>query len=115
MSSISETENERRINEYIARKSRIVSAKEFDGNGKVLIFNSNRVKPDHQGKFGTVVQYIVKEELSGIEREVNASAVSLITGIQSKLREKPAGTDVKLLIKKTGVGTDTRYIVEHAN
>jgi hypothetical protein len=114
MSSVSETENERRINEYIARKSRIVSAKEFDGNGKVLIFNSNKVKPDHQGKFGVVVQYIVKE-LSGIEREVNASAVSLITGIQGKLREKPAGTDVKLLIKKSGSGTDTRYVVEHAN
>lgn len=91
-----------------------MSAKEFDGNGKVLIFNSNKVKPDHPGKFGTVVQNIVKE-LSGIEREVNASAVSLITGIQSKLKEKPQGTDIQLLVKKSGAGTDTRYIVEHAS
>jgi hypothetical protein len=106
-------ENERKINDYIARKSRVVTAKEFEGNGKVLVFNSNRVKPDHPGKFGPIVQYIVKE-LSGIEREVNASAVSLITGIQSRLKERPSGTDVKLLVKKSGVGTDARYITEHA-
>jgi len=106
-------ENERKINDYIARKSRVVTAKEFEGNGKVLMFNSNRVKPDHPGKFGPVVQYIVKEP-SGIEREVNASAVSLISGLQSRLKEKPPGTDVSLIVKKTGLGTDTRYVIEHA-
>jgi hypothetical protein len=112
--SNTESENERLISEYIAQKSRFVGAKEYEGSGKILIFNSTKVKPNHPGKYGNVVQYIVKEP-SGIEREVNAGAVSLITGIQGKLREKPSGTDVKLNIKKTGVGLDTRYVVEHAN
>jgi hypothetical protein len=107
-------ENERKINEYIARKSRIVTAREFEGNGKTLILNSSRVTPDKPGKFGPVIEYVVKE-LSGIERVVNASAVSLISGLQDRLKEKPAGTDVKLLIKKSGVGTETRYTVEHVN
>jgi hypothetical protein len=91
-----------------------VTAKEYEGNGKVLVFNSNKVNPNAQGKFGPVIEYTVKEPSSGIERIVNASAVSLISGIQSRLKEKPQGTDVPLLIKKTGVGTDTKYVVEHA-
>ena len=59
------------------------------------------------------VQYIVKE-MSGIEREVNATAISLITGIRSRLKEKPPGTDVPLMVRKTGVGSDVRYLTEHA-
>jgi len=55
------------------------------------------------------------KELSGIERAINASAISLINGIQARLKERPAGTDVKLLIRKSGNGTDTRYTVDHAN
>lgn len=107
------SENERRINDYIARKSRIVTAKEFEGNGKVLTFNSSKVNPNASGKFGPVIEYTVKE-LSGIERILNASAVSLITGIQNRLKEKALGTDMTLLVKKTGSGTETRYVVEHA-
>lgn len=107
------SENERKINDYIARKSRIVTAKEFEGNGKVLIFNSNRVNPDAIGKFGPVIEYTVKE-LSGIERVVNASAATLVIGIQVRLKEKAPGTDVPLLVKKTGIGKDTRYLIEHA-
>jgi hypothetical protein len=115
MSSGNEDENERKINDYIARKSRIVTSKEFDGNGKFVIANSSKVKPDEPTKFGTTcVQYIIKE-LSGFERAINASAISLINGLQARLKERPKGTDVKLLIKKTGTGADTRYIVEHAN
>jgi hypothetical protein len=114
MSNMELTENERKINDYIARKSRIVTTKEFEGNGKVLVFNSNRVNPNANGKFGPVIEYTVKE-LSGVERVVNASAVSLISGLQSRLKEKSPGIDVKLLVRKTGVGTDTRYNVEHAN
>lgn len=105
---------ERQIDEYIARKSRIVSAKEFEGNGKVLVFNSTKVNPNANGKFGPVIEYTIKE-LSGIERVVNASAISLISGIRSRMREKPSGIDVKLLVKKIGIGADTRYNVEHAN
>jgi hypothetical protein len=107
-------ENERKINEYLARKSRFVSAREFEGNGKVLLFNSNRVVPDKVGKFGPVIEYTVKES-SGVERVVNASAVSLISGLQTRLKEKPSGTDVPLLVRKTGAGTDTKYVIEHAN
>ena len=80
-------ENERKINDYIARKSRVVTAKEFEGNGKVLVFNSSRVNPNAIGKFGPVIEYTVKELSSGIERIVNASAVSLISGLQSRLKE----------------------------
>jgi hypothetical protein len=115
MSNINATENERKIEDYIARKSRILTAKEFDGNGKVLVFNSSKVNPNASGKFGPVIEYTVKEQPSGIERIVNASAVSLIRGLQEKLREKQQGTDVPLLVKKTGMGTETRYVVEHAN
>jgi hypothetical protein len=114
MSTLDLSENERKINEYIARKSRFVSAREFEGNGKVLVFNSAKVNPNANGKFGPVIEYTVKE-LSGIERIVNASAVSLISGLQSRLKEKPTGTDVPLLVKKTGIGTDTKYVIEHAN
>jgi hypothetical protein len=114
MSDIDSDENERRIDEYIARKSRIVTAKEFEGAGKVLIYNKNKVVPNKPGKFGPVIEYTVRE-LSGIERVVNASAVSLINGLRTRLNEKPKGQDVPLLIKKSGTGTETRYIVEHAN
>jgi hypothetical protein len=107
-------ENERQIDEYLARKSRYVSGKEYEGNGKVLIFNSSKVKPNAQGKFGPVIEYTVKEPNSGVERVVPASAVSFITGVRLRLREKPPGTDVPLFIKRTGIGTDTKYVVEHA-
>jgi hypothetical protein len=46
---------------YIARKSRIVTAKEFDGNGKILVFNKSKVNPNANGKFGPVIEYTVKE------------------------------------------------------
>lgn len=113
--SVSIEENERKINDYIAHKSRIVSGKEFEGNGKVLVFNSSKVNPNAIGKYGPVIEYTVKEPTSGIERIVNAGAVSMITGLQSRLKEKPPGTDVPLLIKRTGAGTDTKYLVEHAS
>jgi hypothetical protein len=103
------------IEEYFARKSRFVSSKEYEGNGKTLIFNSNKINPNAQGKFGRVIEYTVKEPNSGIERVVNASAATLIRGLQQRLKERLPGTDVPLLIKKTGIGTDTKYLVEHAN
>jgi hypothetical protein len=107
-------ENERQIDEYIARKSRFVSSKEYEGNGKVLIFNSKKINPNAQGKFGPVIEYTVREPNNGIERSVNASAISLIRGLRERLREKPSGIDVPLLVKKSGVGTETKYVVEHA-
>ena len=107
-------ESERQIDEYLARKSRYVSGKEYEGNGKVLIFNSSKVKPNAQGKFGPVIEYTVREPNTGVERIVPASAVSLITGVRTRLRDKPQGIDVSLLIKRSGVGADTKYVVEHA-
>jgi hypothetical protein len=92
-----------------------VTAKEFDGNGKVLVFNKSKVNPNANGKFGPVIEYTVKDIPSNIERIVNASAISLITGIRARLKERPAGTDVKLLVKKSGNGSEVRYQVEHAN
>ena len=113
-SRMSSDENERQIDEYIARKSRFVSAKEYEGNGKVLIFNSKKVTPNAQGKFGPVIEYTVREPNNSIERTVNASAITLIRALRERLREKPSGTDVPLLVKKTGVGTDTKYVVDYA-
>ena len=92
------------IEEYLARKSRFVSSKEFEGNGKTVIFNSNKINPNAQGKFGPVIEYTIKEPSSGMVRVVNASAATLIRGLQQRLRERPSGTDVPLLIKKTGSG-----------
>jgi hypothetical protein len=107
-------ESERIVDEYLARKSRFVPVREYEGNGKVLVFNSTKVRLNQQGKFGPVIEYTVREPGLDVERTVNASAVTLITGLRARLREKPSGTDVPLLIKKTGVGTDTKYVVEHA-
>ena len=107
-------ESERIVDEYLARKSRFVPAREYEGNGKVLIFNSQKVRLNQQGKFGPVIEYTVREPGVNVERIVNASAITLITGLRSRLRERTPGTDVPLLIKKTGVGTDTKYVVEHA-
>jgi|SRR5919197_4562219 hypothetical protein len=108
------TESERIVDEYLARKSRFVSAREYEGNGKILVFNSAKVRLNPQGKFGPVIEYTVRESGLNVERIVNASAVTLITGLRTRLREKPSGTDVPLLIKKTGISTDTKYMVEHA-
>jgi hypothetical protein len=38
-----------------------------------------------------------------------------LTDVVDFFGEKPKGTDVKLLVKKSGTGMDTRYTVEHAN
>ena len=111
--SIEDQEKERKIQEYIAKKSKFVGSREFEGNGKILIFNSNGEKLNPNGKFGEVMEYEVKE-LSGVTRTVTAGAVSLLIGIRTKLRDKPKGSDVKLHVRKTGAGTQP-YIVEYAN
>jgi hypothetical protein len=114
MANVNVNESERLVDDYLARKSRFVPAREFEGNGKVLVFNSQKVRLNKEGKFGPVIEYTVKEVGSGIERVVNASAVTLIGGLRARLREKPSGTDVPLLVRRSGVGTDTKYVVEHA-
>ena len=111
----SEDEKERELDEYIARKSKIVSAREFEGEGKVLIFNTEKCTPNKQGKFGPVVEYVVKSVPAGIERIVNASAITLITEVRDRLKERPKGTDVKLRVNKSGSGMDVKYKAEHVN
>jgi hypothetical protein len=111
---VSDPTIEAQIEEFLTRKSRIVSTKEYEDNGKTLIFNSSRINPDAKGKFGSVIDYTVKEPSSGIERVASTSAITLIRGLQNGLKEKLPGTDVPLLIKKSGEGTQTKYVVEHA-
>jgi hypothetical protein len=52
------------------------------------------------GKFGSVPQYTVYDVELGMERFVNASALSYLDAVEEKLGQKPSGTDVKLRIKK---------------
>jgi hypothetical protein len=106
------SESEQLVDDYLARKSRFVPAREFEGSGKILLFNSEKVKLNKEGKFGPVIEYTVREVGSGIERVVNASAVTLISGLRARLREKPSGIDVPLLIKRSDVGTDTKYVAK---
>ena len=43
-------DDEHKFNEYIARKSKFVNSREFEGNDKVLIFNSSKKKHNPNGK-----------------------------------------------------------------
>lgn len=54
MASNNTAENERRrkLKLFKANKRKFVSAKEYESNGKILVFNSNRCNPDARGKFG---------------------------------------------------------------
>jgi hypothetical protein len=108
-----EDERKRKLDRFRAAKSKLVSAKEYDNpTGKILVFNSNKCVPDFQGKFGSVVQYTVYDPELGMERTVNASALSYVNAVEEILAKKPSGTDVKIRLKKTGSGSDTRYTGE---
>jgi len=112
----SEEEYSRKMDRFRAAKSKLVRANEYDGSsGKVLVFNRRKSIPDFQGKFGQVVQYTVYDPEFGIERTVNASALSYVDAVEARLKERPFGVDVKLRIKKTGIGSDTRYSADHVN
>jgi hypothetical protein len=50
-----------------------------------------------------------------MERTVNASALSYVNSVEEILGQRPSGTDVKLRIKKSGTGSDTRYTAESVN
>lgn len=43
---------------------------------------------------------------------VNASALSYVNAVEEILAKQPSGTDVKIKIKKTGIGSETRYTAE---
>jgi hypothetical protein len=109
-------ERKRKLDRFRAAKSKLVSAKEYDNpSSKVLVFNSSKSIPDFQGKFGSVVQYSVYDPDMGMERIVNASALSYVNAVEEILTQKPSGTDVKIRVKKTGSGSDTRYTGEFVN
>ena len=114
--SYTEDERRRRLAKFRASKSKLVSAKEYDNpTGKVLVFNSSKCNPEYQGKFGSVVQYTVYDPELGMERIVNASALSYVDAVEEILARMPSGTDVKIKIKKTGTGSETRYSADLVN
>ena len=115
MTTISYTDDERKrkLDRFRAAKSKIVSAKEYENpNGKVLVFNSSKCVPDAKGRYGEVVEYTVYDPEVKMERTVNASALSYVNAVEEKLAQRPSVTEVKLRIKKTGTGNDTRYTAE---
>ena len=114
MSDNNISDSERIVDDFIAQKERFVPAREFEEEGKTLVFNSAKVRVNKEGKFGSVLEYTVKEVGSGIERIVTAQAKTLVKGLRQKLRERQTGTDVPLHVKRTGEGTKTVYVVEHA-
>jgi hypothetical protein len=114
-SDYSEEERKRKLDRFRAAKSKLVRASEYTEAGKVLVFNKRKSIADFPGKFGSVMQYTVYDPDLGVERIVNASALSYVDAVEAKLAEKPAGTDVKLRIKKTGNGSDARYGAEFVN
>ena len=73
-------EASRKIDEFIAENSKFVSAKEFEGEGKV--FEILKVEPGAKGKFGPVVQFLVKEPNSTRERIWNASSTGAQCTVQ---------------------------------
>ncbi len=111
----SEEERRNKIRRFKAQKSKIVTAKEYEPSGKVLVFNSSKCDPDFPGKFGHVVKYDVIDPDTNVERAVHCSAISLLDAVEQKLAERQPGTDVKLKIWKEGNGNDTRYHADFAN
>ena len=104
-------ERRKKIREFIAKKSKFVTSKEFEGECKVFQFYSNKTDPDAQGKFGAVVQYVVTEPNSTAERIWNASAIGAIRAVENKIDEGKT----LLKIRKTGSGSDTKYFADAVN
>ena len=102
-------EASRKISEFIAENSKFVSAKEFEGAGKV--FEILKVDPGAKGKFGPVVQFLVKEPNSTAERIWNASSTGALLAVNALLKK---GVKVQR-IWKTGLGSDTKYFAEAAS
>ena len=102
-------EASRKIDEFIAENSKFVSAKEFEGEGKV--FEILKVDPGAKGKFGPVVQFLVKEPNSTTERIWNASSTGALLAVNTLLKK---GVKVQR-IRKTGLGSDTKYFAEAAS
>jgi hypothetical protein len=102
-------EASKKIDEFIAENSKFVSAKEFEGEGKV--FEILKVEPGAKGKFGPVVQFLVKEPNSTRERIWNASSTGALLAVNTLLKK---GVKVQR-IRKTGLGSDTKYFAEAAS
>lgn len=102
-------EDSRKIDEFIAENSKFVSAKDFEGEGKV--FEILKVEPGAKGKFGPVVQFLVKEPKSTRERIWNASSTGALLAVNALLKKGVK----KQRIRKTGLGSDTKYFAETAS
>lgn len=113
---VDDSEEERRYRQYMAQISKYVDSTEFEGQGKVLTFNTAKREWDDSSnyakKYGARYVWTVIEE-SRIERLLGSTAKTLIRGIDRKMAGKVKGTDVKLHIWKSGPGTQP-YKVEYA-
>lgn len=98
----------KKIDEFIARKKKFVSAKEFEGKGKVFNFNLDKINYDFESKFGKCVQYILNEPNSTIERTWNASSIKANDTLKPLL---DAGKTL-LRIWTTGSGFAVEYHAE---
>jgi hypothetical protein len=96
----------RKVREFIATKSKFVSSKEFEGEGKVMEILD--VDPDAQGKYGPVVQYKVREPNINAERIWNCASIGALKAVHDKLEQ---GINM-MRIRKTGSGSDTKYFAE---
>ena len=100
-------EASRKIDDFIAENSKYVSAKEFEGEGKV--FEILKVEPGVKGKFGPVVQFLVKDGTR--DRIWNASSTGALLAVNTLLKRGVK----KQKIRKTGLGSDTKYFAEAAS
>lgn len=115
MSSSAQDERNRKLNKLRAERSRIVRTQEYDNpSGKVLVFNAAKSDPEHTGRFGKVCKYVVHDPEYNTERTVLASAMSYVYAVETLLSQKPFGQDVRIRVKRTGTGSDTRYPAEVA-
>ena len=98
----------RKVRDFIATKSKFVSSKEFEDEGKVVeILDAD---PDAQGKYGPVVQFKVREPKSTAERIWNCASIGALRAVQDKLEQ---GINM-MRIRKTGSGSDTKYFADYA-
>lgn len=105
----------RKLNKLRAEKSKIVRTQEYDNPaGKVLVFNAAKSDPEFAGRFGKVCKYVVHDPEYNTERTVMASAMSYVDAVETVLSQKPFGQDVRIRVKRTGTGSDTRYSAEAA-
>ena len=97
----------KKVKDFIAQKSKFVSANEFAGNGKTLdILDYSNA----DGKYGPVLQVKFRDPRNNRERIWNISGVRAAKAIEPLLQQ-----DIRLMhVWTTGNGTDTMYYAKDA-